>query len=110
MKIPVQRIDSLEAEAGRFHHRFELVDTRLTHLTNAVGDLSQGQRELRLDIRELRQGMGQLRDQVAVLDGKVTALDSKVTVLGGKVDLMADQLLAITRHFGLVGQAVAAAG
>ncbi|MEV7227752.1 hypothetical protein AB0M79_12135 [Polymorphospora sp. NPDC051019] len=101
MKIPLQRIDSLESEAARFHQRFELVDARLSYLTNAVGDLSQGQRELRLDIRELRQGMGQLRDQVAVLDGRVTALDGKVTVLDGKVDAVAVQVLAIARHLGI---------
>jgi len=77
---PTQRIDSLEAEAFRVGRHLETVDGHLAHLTNAAGDLSQGQ-------RQLHQGVRELRDQVTGMDIKL--------------DVIAMQLLAVSRHLGI---------
>lgn len=99
----------MEAESYRNTQRFEVIEGHLSHLTDAVGDLSQGQRELRLDVTELRDQMVGLNGrvtglerQVTQLDGKVTQLDGKVTQLDSKFDVMSVQVTAIAQHLGLV--------
>src|SRR5262249_51824720 len=60
-----QRITDLESDVHRIEHRLDRFAGAAEHLTNAVGDLSQGQRALSLDVREIHQAVTNLRGDVA---------------------------------------------
>jgi len=59
-----QRITDLESDGYRTGHRLDRFSAGIKHLTNAVGDLSQGQRALALDVREIRQDVTEIRQDV----------------------------------------------
>jgi chromosome segregation ATPase len=59
-----QRISDLESATFRIGHRLDRLAATTEHLTDAVGDLSQGQRALALDVTEIRQELSQVRTVV----------------------------------------------
>ena len=60
-----QRITDLESETFRIGHRLDRLAGGIEHLTTGVGDLSQEQRALALDVREAG---GTLTDQSTRLE------------------------------------------
>jgi chromosome segregation ATPase len=63
-----QRITDLESETFRVGHRLDRLAGATEHLTVAVGELSQGQRGLALDVTEMRRELGEVREAVSRIE------------------------------------------
>jgi predicted nucleic acid-binding Zn-ribbon protein len=77
------RLTALEAEAFRAQRHQEHVSERLDYITNALGELSQTDRSVALDIREIR---AELRDLHGEVQAGFAAVLERLDTLGQQSD------------------------
>ena len=80
-----RRLVALESEAFRTARHQQDIDSRLEFITGALGELSQGQRGLGVDVREIRTELAALTVKVDDLSTTVTDLSTTVTDLSTTV-------------------------
>lgn len=68
-----RRVEALEAEAFRAQQQHGQVVDRLDYLTTAIGELSQGGRDLSLSVREIHARIDQLSNRMDQLSDRMDA-------------------------------------